>query len=485
MTSTDPRHQAELHGYWELPETRLAFDPTDRTQTALHPLLGLREFGPFSRRALRGTDPAVRVALLAPSSDLPALRKQLNELVHEHEPRERPAYLPAWPGFRQVFDARLEPAHQSAQLGLPADLDDELNASTRPHQHLAHTLGEGLRRLSVLRDRFDVVAFYLPPRYRSLFENREEGFDLHDSVKAVGAQLGLPTQIITRDALSYRCRASVAWRLATALYAKGGGTPWKLDTTQAPLDPETVYIGISYALHPAADGSTSFVTCCSQVFDSDGGGMEFIAYDVGQGTDLRNPFLTRSDMRLVMSRSLTLYQDRHRGHTPRRLVVHKKTPFTKEETAGCMDAWGAATALECVSITRSSWRGLTLGAPRRWNERAVPGYAMQRGTSFQLDDRSVLVWVAGNAPEATLTGKANYLQGGKGTPRPLLLSRDAGAGPLTETAAQVLALSKMDWNNDALYDGDPCTLRYADVLARTIKHIPNLAPLPYDYRLFM
>jgi hypothetical protein len=485
VSSTGPGRTSELHGYWELPEISLAFDPTDRTQTAVNPLVGLRDFGPFSRRALSGTDPAIRVALLAPAPDLAALRKQLNELVHEHEPRERPAYLPAWPGFRQVFDARLGPAHESAQLAISADLDNELKASPHPHRHLAHTLGEGLRRLRLVRDRFDVVVFYLPPRYRSLFENREEGFDLHDSVKAVGAQLGLPTQIITRDALAYRCRASVAWRLGTALYAKGGGTPWKLDTTQAPLDPETVYIGISYALRPSADRATTFVTCCSQVFDSDGGGMEFVAYDVGQGTDLRNPFLTRSDMRLVMSRSLTLYQDRHYGHTPRRLVVHKKTPFTADETAGCMDAWGASSALECVSITRSSWRGLTLDAPRRRDERAVPGYAMQRGTSFQLDDRSVLVWVAGNAPEATLTGKTNYLQGGKGTPRPLLLTRDAGAGPLTETAAQVLALSKMDWNNDALYDSDPCTLRYADVLARTIKHIPDLAPVPYDYRLFM
>ena len=45
--------------------------------------------------------------------------------------------------------------------------------------------------------------------------------------------------------------------------------------------------------------------------------------------------------------------------------------------------------------------------------------------------------------------------------------------------------SKMDWNNDALYDALPCTLRYAQVLARTIKHMPDLAPQPYDYRLFM
>jgi hypothetical protein len=357
--------------------------------------------------------------------------------------------------------------------------------SPRPHQHLAQSLFDGLLHLNIVRDRFDVIVFYLPPRYAHLFENRDEGFDLHDSVKAVGAQLGLPTQIITYDALKYRCRASVAWRLSTALYAKSGGTPWKLDTSHAPLDPETVYIGISYALRPAPDGSANFVTCCSQVFDSDGGGMEFIAYDVGQGKDLRNPYLNRSEMRLVMSRSLALYQDRHRGHSPARLVVHKKTPFNNDETAGCMDAWGAASALECVSITRPGWRGVTLDPPKRHGARATPGYAIERGTAFQLDERSILLWVAGNAPAATLTGKANYLQGGKGTPRPLLLSRDAGGGPLEETAAQVLALSKMDWNNDSLYDGDPCTLRYADLLARTIKHIRDLAPIPYDYRLFM
>jgi len=38
----------------------------------------------------------------------------------------------------------------------------------------------------------------------------------------------VPTQIITDQALGYHCRASVGWRLAMALYAKAGGTPYKL-----------------------------------------------------------------------------------------------------------------------------------------------------------------------------------------------------------------------------------------------------------------
>ena len=474
----------QLHGYSRLPEPRLAFDPSDISQQAVSPLLGLLRYGPYSSRIL-GPDDTIRVAILATQDDLEPVKGQLNELVHPQKVHERDKYLPPWPGFREVFRTKLGPADSTAQIGLPADLDDRLAKSDRPHLVLSAALADGLRKLSTLRDRYDVVVFYLPNRYRHLFEVREEDFDLHDAVKAIGAQLGLTTQIVTDGALGYHCRASVAWRLSTALYAKAGGIPWKLDTAQAPLDPDTAYIGISYALRAAGDGKTTFVTCCSQVFDSDGGGMEFIAYDAGNGVDLRNPYLSRGDMRLVMARSLALYQDRHGGRSPRRLVIHKRNPFSDDESRGCMDAWGAASSIECLSITRASWRGVTMVAPKSSSDRALPGYAVGRGTVLQLDGTSALAWIAGNAPAATLRGTDNYFQGGKGTPRPLLITRYVGAGPLDEVAGQALALSKMDWNNDQLYDGEPCTLRYADVLARTIKHIPDLASVPYDYRLFM
>ena len=65
------------------------------------------------------------------------------------------------------------------------------------------------------------------------------------------------------------------WRIGLALYAKAGGVPWKI----ADSEPDTVYIGISYAVRPANSDRPRFVTCCSQVFDSDGSGLEFIAYD--------------------------------------------------------------------------------------------------------------------------------------------------------------------------------------------------------------
>jgi hypothetical protein len=282
---------------------------------------------------------------------------------------------------------------------------------------------------------------------------------------------------VTVDRIGEALRAAHARGLVAA---RGRSRRWPLaSTTTAPTSACPTPCGLP-------PKGTSFVVCCSQVFDADGSGMEFVAYDIGEGRDLRNQYLTREQMRLVMARSLAVYQRRHAGRSPARLIVHRQSPFRSDEVTGCLDAWGGAIGeLTCVSVTRTPWRAVSLVPDRTIPKRSRPGYAVDRGTALQLDDRSVLVWVSGNARTASLSGRGNYLQGGKGTPRPLLLTRDAGRGPLTDIAAQVLALSKLDWNNDALYDSLPVTLRYAQALARTIKHIPALASRPYDYRLFM
>jgi hypothetical protein len=68
---------------------------------------------------------------------------------------------------------------------------------------------------------------------------------------------------------------------------------------------------------------------------------------------------------------------------------------------------------------------------------------------LQQDVHGAVLAVAGNAKAATLTGRP-YLLGGKGTPRPLMLTCHAGRGPLAQAAAQILALSKVDLNTDAL-----------------------------------
>src|SRR3546814_19338438 len=95
------------------------------------------------------------------------------------------------------------------------------------------------------------------------------------------------------------------WRIGLALYAKAGGVPWKL----ADVEPDTAYIGLSYAVRPVETDKPRFVTCCSQVFDADGAGLEFIAYDADASemqVQRDNPFLSRHEMFRVITRSMQI-----------------------------------------------------------------------------------------------------------------------------------------------------------------------------------
>ena len=465
--------------YTVIQEPLLSFDPGDASQQALNPQIGLDKHGPFSARHWPEQSATVRIAMLAPEADLARLKRLLNEIHSEQRPFERRDYLPHYPGFSDAFRCSIVPAPDAAQLTLDPDLDDRLDQSSEPHRELVTAFSQSLRHLKAVQSLFDVVVFYLPKQWEAMFVVGE--FDLHDTIKADAAQLGLPTQVVTDRAMEYRCRASVAWRLGQALYAKAGGVPYKLATNTGFLDSDSAFVGLAYATHTRRDGATTFTVCASQIFDSAGGGMDFVAFDVSGGVDPRNPLLGREQMRGVISASLSVYADRTSGHRPRRLVVHKLLRFTDEEIAGCADAWGEAEGLECISLSRSPWLGveLTPGQPNQWS------YAMRRGTVLPLDDFSRLVWIGGTAPSATLSGNRNYYQSGKGVPRPLLLTRWAGSGDLTQAASEVLALSKLDWNNDALYNSDPVTVKYAQVLARVVKHVPTLPQIPFDYRLFM
>ena len=82
-------------------------------------------------------------------------------------------------------------------------------------------------------------------------------------------------------------------------------------------------------------------------------------------------------------------------------------------------------------------------------------------------------------------GKKEFFQGSRSTPRPLRLIRHAGHGTWEDTASGILSLSKMDWNNDALYDPLPVTLEYAKVLAQVVKRMDVLGTTPYQFRFFM
>jgi hypothetical protein len=476
---------AKLPPFTLLDEPLLAFASNKGNSTDLHPLRGLVRFGPYTNSVFKPYTPALRVATVGPASGWGQVGNLMKALRIAHEPEDRREYVPRYPGFEQLFGVPLVAAEGVAHIKWPDDLSS-LGTSGPPEARLFAGMSDALRRLSLIRDQFDLAVVHLPDSWALAF--RTQAFDAHDALKALGAQFSIPTQVLNDRTFSFRYKASIAWRLGIALYVKAGGVPWKL----APLPgvPEgTAYIGLAYALRGNPQ-EAHYVTCCSQVFDMDGGGMQFVAFEARDPVKdveeaRRNPFLSRDDMRAVLARSLRLYQDRNGGVLPRRLVVHKTTAFKREELEGALDALAGVQEVECIEIGSSSaWRGVWLVDSGNSNSPSKPaGYPVPRGTVLIRSGVSALLWAAGNAPGASTTG--NYYQGKKSIPRPLVLTRHAGNGPLETTALEALALTKMDWNNDALYDPVPVTICYSQRLAQTIANVPELPGHTFPYRLFM
>lgn len=468
-----------------LDEPLLAFSPSNATHVDAHPLRGLAHFGPYSKGSFGGFTSRVRIATIGPESAYGRRGELMRSLRNSHRPSDRSEYVPAYPGFEALFNIALDAAPRNAHIKWPEHLH-ELPGEGEPQARLFLAMEAALRRLDAERNGFDVVLVHFPDSWGPA--TRGHLFDAHDALKALGAKYNIPTQVLNDRAFTFTHKASLAWRLATALYVKAAGIPWKLAPLRG-VPADTAYIGLAYALR-GDQRDAHYVTCCSQVFDMDGGGMQFVAFEACDPvTDLaearRNPFLSRDDMRAVLARSLELYQGRNGGNLPKRMVIHKTTAFKDVEIEGAFDALAGVPEIECLEVSSAPcWRGVWLIESGQSTRPTRPsGYPVPRGTMVVRSRNSALVWVAGNAPGVSTKG--DYFQGKKSIPKPLQLVRHAGSGPLELTALEVLALSKMDWNNDALYDPVPVSIRYSQRLARTIANVPDLPRNVYPYRLFM
>jgi len=471
---------SRLPHHIRLSEPKLSFHPDRRSDRDIHPLNGLLRFGPYSS-GLLVPDP-IRVATIAPAGESERLYGFMKELNSKFSPNERRDYLPEWPGFQRVFGVRMTGAGQGCHVELDEHVEHEYKNSPTPHVVLADGITRAIQQLDARRLSFDVLFIYLPERWiHGFVGGRNEDFDLHDHIKAISAARGVPVQLVREGSgLAYSDRASVMWRIGLALYAKAGGVPWKLADT----DPETAYIGISYSVRSVDSTQPRFVTCCSQVFDADGAGLEFIAYDTNEFEVQReNPFLSRTEMFKVMSRAMELYRRKHAGRVPRRVMVHKTTEFKPDEIDGCLEAFHLCEAVDLIQIVEDvGWRGALIEGPINGGPAQAARFPIPRGTVLGLGPADALLWTHGSV--SGISSKP-YFQGSRGTPRPLRIIRHAGHGSWDESAWAILALTKMDWNNDALYDPLPVTVGYAKVLSRVIKRMSRLGSTPYQFRFFM
>ncbi len=287
--------------------------------------------------------------------------------------------------------------------------------------------------------------------------------DFRDLLKAASMRGSRPIQIIRRttwdpfykppgekEKRKIQDEATRAWNLHTALYYKAGAVPWRLP--RDPADLMSCYIGITF--YKSAD-STTLQTSVAQVFNQRGDGVIVRGAAAEVSSDDRQPHLTAADAQHLLQEALKRYKAEHRT-LPARVVVHKSSSYTSKETEGLRAAADDAG----LDVLELLW--LPSSDPVRLFRSAQ--HPPLRGTMLSLSRHRHLLYTRGSVPfYGTYPGM--YI------PAPLpFRTVDTESNPQT-LAAEILALTKMNWNQTQLDGYDPITLRTAGSVGRILRHL--------------
>lgn len=246
--------------------------------------------------------------------------------------------------------------------------------------------------------------------------------------------------------------ATIAWKLCTTSYYKSGGRPWQL----ANVRPSVCYVGLVYKQQPK-DGDIRHACCAAQMFLSDGEGVVFRgALGPWYQPDRKQFHLDRPAARTLIGTVLEEYRLRH-PDDPAELFIHAKSSFSDDEWAGFVEACqGKRTNIVGVQIS-DAWDQLKLFRPG--------SYPTIRGTAMLMNKRSGFLWTSGYVPRLD-----TYM--GPDTPNPLHISVRRGDADIQTVMADVLSLSKINFNTCLFNDREPVTIRFADAIGAILVSAP-------------
>lgn len=312
-------------------------------------------------------------------------------------------------------------------------------------------------------------------------EPRRSKFQLRDYLKAQAMRFHKPTQVIRPATYGVKTKrkrrdgavvtkqlqdeATRAWNFYTALYYKAGGTPWRLirDSTQL----SACYVGVSF--FKTLD-ETKLLTSTAQVFNELGEGIILRGGTATIDKDDKQIHLSAEDAYNLLKNALEIYRREHKTF-PARVVVHKSSIHNQDEIAGFEKALQAFSIepeqADFLSLTDSYTR---LFRPNR--------YPPLRGTFVETGGSEFILYTKGSV-DFFSTYPGLYV------PVPLAFRCDMHAETPLFLAKEMLALTKMNWNNTQFDGGEPITLRASSQVGSILKYLDEGASYEPYYRFYM
>lgn len=286
--------------------------------------------------------------------------------------------------------------------------------------------------------------------------------DFHRQIKAEFLTIA-PTQLLRettpapmafKNKAGYPIRktqdqATIAWNIASGLYYKTQpDPPWRL----AGIREGVCYIGLVYKNLP--NDPNDHACCAAQMFLSEGDGVVFRGANGPWKTNEDEFHLKPDAAKDLVKKVLDTYRQKRRCN-PKELFVHGQTYFNEEEWRAFESAVPAETNIVGVRI-RS-----TRGETKLFRD---GDYPVLRGTALLLDERSAYLWTTGYVPQLD-----TYI--GPETPNPLFISALRSKGPMPpikSVLADIMGLTKINYNSCNFNDGLPVTVRFAQMVGEVL-----------------
>lgn len=467
----------------ELEEPKLLFSNREASGTVVdtHPIRGIVANRPYDfPLTYRGLVPLIRVGVVCPQTEANTLSSYLANAQHRHGPSTTEQdYLIDYPGFQQAYGLPLDVPHpgDAGWVTCPEPIESD---SHRGAVEVARQITNGILTLQSSYSAHVVLIFF-PDRWNHLrgYTDKDERFDVHDFVKAFCIQRGLASQFLDETTLADQQRCRIWWWLSLALYVKSMRTPWVLDN----LSDDTAFVGLGFSIDRTAHRGQHVVLGCSHIYSARGEGLQYrlskIDDPIMRGG---NPFMSKEDARRVGETIRELFYDT-RTRLPSRVVLHKRTPFRREEREGLLDGLGGVDQIDMLEIQIDHALRYVASHIKQDGSFDEDNYPVRRGTAVQLDDYTALLWVHGAT--RAVNPRLNYFQGKRRIPAPLSIRRHVGHTELRQICDEILGLSKMNWNTFDLYTKDPATLHSSNEIARIGSPLHRFGTVSYDYRLFI
>jgi hypothetical protein len=276
----------------------------------------------------------------------------------------------------------------------------------------------------------------------------------------------IPLQVLRRDTIERaddegHSHATRAWNISTSLYYKAGGLPWR----PTELPDNVCFVGISFHHLKRRTGSLVYASV-AQAFSTDVEPFTLKGATVehDQRHD-RQPYLNVTQAAALMEHVIQQYEARA-GVLPSRVVVHKTSMYQPEEEAGFREgARLKVPACDLVWLRSTPFRLIRKGTQEPW-----------RGTLCTVGAETYL-FTSGFVPWWN-----EYP--GPHIPAPIQLGA-AGETDIRQRAIEILALSKMNWNNTEGLSRFPITISFAKKVGQLMSELSeNQTPNP-SYRFYM